>query len=198
MSAQIIAFPFRLFRITTLVGVVLMICASQYSAMGQHPLTRQPGVMTGPPKPVSLAHLYWHFLMYQNHLDTRAMEEASKGKDVSMMRGYLQKAAGLSDTDFAPIRISSARLSGEIKSLNMQALAIQMASQTPTTQSQLKALALEREADINAEVSYLKGTLPSEKTTALEAFLTKFFSPANAVARPPSTIGVQAPAAVQR
>jgi hypothetical protein len=59
-------------------------------------------------------------------------------------------------------------------------------------------LTVQREANINTEVTYLKQTLPPAKVKAFEAFLTQFFSPANASPRPPVAAGQQAPAGVQQ
>ena len=149
-------------------------------------------------RPLSLPHLYWHFLVYVNHLDTKSLEVDAKGKNGQLMRNYLQKRLGFSDAEFAPIRTSSVRLTAEVKVLDMKAVAIHKAGASSSNLNQLKALTIQRESDTYSEISYLKQTLPPDKLKAFEAFLTQFFSPANASPRPPSTNGNQAPAGVQK
>jgi hypothetical protein len=103
------------------------------------------------PRPVSLAHLYWHFLQYQDHLDTRAAAMVAQGHDAGNMRGYLQQRLNLTDSDYVAIRASKKRLVSEIQALDAQARQIVAGGPTPTTRSQLAALTVQREADINAE-----------------------------------------------
>ncbi len=186
--------------LAVLTGFVLTICVQLRPAMGQvNPAQQpQPSSKTTQIRPVSQAHLYWHFLVYQNHLDTKAAEQDSQGKDGGGLRNLLQKEAGLSDADYAPSRISSVRLAAEVKDLDAQAIAIRKIGVPLSNRDHLHALTLQREADITAEISYLKQNLPPDKIRAFEAFLTRFFSPANAVPRPPSSAGPQAPAAVQQ
>lgn len=144
-----------------------------------------------------MAHLYWHFLVYQNHLDTKAAELDAHGKNGNPMRSHLQHILGLSDADYAPIRTSSVRLTAKVKDLDAQAAAIRSAGPSSSSLDQLKALTVQRETDINAEISFLKQTLPPDKIRAFEAFLTQFFSPTNAIPRPPIATGQPAPAAVK-
>ncbi len=175
-------------------------CALLHSAMGQSmPVQlQQPTKKSSQVRPLSLPHLYWHFLVYVNHLDTKSLEVDAKGKNGSLMRNYLQGKLGFSDADFAAIRASSIRLTAEVKDLDAKALAVQKAGASSSNLDQLKALTLKREADINAEMSYLKQTLPPDKLTAFETFMTQFFSPANAAPRPPSMAGKPVSAEVQK
>jgi len=149
-------------------------------------------------RPLSLPHLYWHFLVYVNHLDTKSLEVDAKGKNGKLMRSYLQKRLGFSDAEFAPIRTSSVRLTAEVKDLDAKAVELHKAGLSSSNLDQLKALTIQRESDIYSEMSYLKQTLPPDKIRAFEAFLTQFFSPANASPGPPSITGNQAPAGVQK
>lgn len=191
--------------ISALLGFVLAICGLSHAAMGQAAPapSQQPSSKTTQFKPVSLAHLYWHFLTLQNHLDTKATELESQGKDGSGLRNQLQKTLGWSDTDYAPIRTSSVRLTAKVKDLDVQAVAIRKAGPSSSNYDQLKALTVQREADINSEISYLKQSLTPDKTLGFESFLTKLFSLTNASPRPPlttgklSVTGQQPPAGVQ-
>jgi hypothetical protein len=186
--------------ITRLFGFILMTCFSLHQGMSQgtSPQQPQPSVGLSQFRAVPLAHLYWHFLMYQNHLDTKAEELTAQGKDGSVMHDYLQKKMRLSDADFAPIRTSSVRLTAKIKTLDAQAVAIRATGMTPSSHDQLKTLTAQREANIAAEISYLRQELPPDKINAFETFLTQFFSLANAVPRTSSSPGQLVAPAVQR
>jgi hypothetical protein len=181
--------------IANLLRAVLLTCALLHQAMGQSPQTQQTSNVS--PQPVSLAHLYWHFLVYQNYLDTKAAKQEAQGKDSSWLRNHLQARLGFSDADFAPIRTSSVRLTAEVKALDAQAAAIKAAGTLSASHTQLKALTAQREADINAEIAFLKLTLSPGKIAALETFLKQYFSPKNMVIPSSSTTGQPAPSAVQ-
>ena len=179
----------------TLVTAVLLTIALQDRGVAQ--TTAQQQLQLHPQvKPLSLAHLYWHFLVFQNHLDTKASDLDAHGKDGSKMRGYLQHRLGLSDAQIVAVRVSSGRLTARVKALDAQAATIRAGGHTSTSYAQLSVLTVQREAAINAEISSLKQTLPPAKISALESFLTAFFSASNP-APPPGLSGGQqgAPAA---
>jgi hypothetical protein len=159
----------------------------------------QPRRGTAQLKPLSLSHLYWHFLVYQNHLDTKAAERNSQGQDGSVLRDFLQKKSGLSDADYAPVRASSVRLTAKVKHLDAQAKVIRT-SESPSKSDQLKALNDQRETAINSEIAFLKQNLSPDKIKAFEAFLTQFFSPTKSLNPPPFATGmsIPTPAAVQK
>jgi len=136
---------------------------------------------------VSLSHLYWHFLLYQNHLDSRAAEQAQKGKDGRLLSSHLQTELGFSSVEFGHIRVSSVRLSAKLTALNERAAVI-VAHKDPNGSAQLLALMAERESAINVEVAYLRDALGPSKTATFEAFLIQMFSPKPlAVKVPPSS-----------
>jgi hypothetical protein len=167
------------------------------SASAQQLVQNQPSPTSSAKRtPVTLAHCYWHFLMYQNHLDLKAVEQAAEGKDGTRFSGLLQASLALSDSDFAPIRTSSARLAAEVNALNARAAAI-AAAKNPTGSAQLVALTIERETDINAEVSYIRNTLGTAKTAAFEAFLTQMFAPKTVAIQVPVSSTKPASTAVQ-
>lgn len=163
--------------ISTLLGSILLACALLHPATGQSQQTQQP----------SLAHLYWYFLSYQNHLDRVAAAQEAQGKDGTLLSGIMQVRLGFSDADFAYIRTSSVRLTAEVQALNVQAAAIQAGGATSTSQAQLSALTTQREADISAEISYLQQNLSSAKITTLENFLYQLFSLPNPAGQSSST-----------
>jgi hypothetical protein len=185
-----------------IVGFVMTICMFSSTTMGQAVPTQKRPSSSKPaqskPNPVSLPHLYWHFLVYQNHLDAKATELTAQGKDGSILRDFLQKKSGLSDADFVSVRTSSARLSTKMKYLDTQAAAVQT-SGSLLSHDQLKALTDQRESAINFEIVYLKQNLSPDKIKAFEAFLTQLFSPTNA-STPPSPFATRnpVPLAVQK
>jgi transglutaminase/protease-like cytokinesis protein 3 len=146
---------------------------------------------------VSLAHLYRHFLDYQNHLDAKAAELDAQGGDGSWLRNHLQAALQFSDDDFAQIRQSSARLTAALKTLDEQAVAIWAGGKTPSSHAQQKTLAAQREAVIQSEIDRLAQALSPQKKAALDAFITQLFAPKNLVFQLSST-GSPAPAEVQQ
>lgn len=147
-------------------------------------------------RPVTLEHCYWHFLMYQNHLDSKGAERMAQGQDGRSFSGQLQATLAFPDADFAPIRASSARLAAEVNALNGKAAAI-VAAKSPTSSVQLQALTMEREADINAEVAYLRKALGPAKTAAFEAFIVQMFAPKTVAVQVPVGSSQSTPAAVQ-
>lgn len=179
---------------------------SQPSAIQpQHPF----GV-SGPGNAVPLPHLYYHFLMLQNFLDTKAAALDAKGQDGNFVREDLQKKMGFSDADYAPIYDSAGRLASEIAPLDTQAKAIGDAIRSqrkfgmvPSGSPQpdlerLKALGAERQADINAEIAGLTQSLSAKNKEKLDQFLVVFFAPKtlsihtpSAASQAVSTTGVQ-------
>lgn len=184
--------------ISAFLSIVSLLSTFQYPAMAQSALRPQQTHLRRAAQPVSLAHLYWHFLEYQNHLDTRAAAISAEGKNGSGMRHILQRNLGFSDANFASIRASSVRLTAKVKALDRRAAVIRAGDPSSSNLRQLKALTIERETDINVEISSLKQNLSPAKIAALEAFLTNFFSPNNAVSRPLSPATASASTVVDK
>jgi hypothetical protein len=186
--------------IEALLSAMLLAFALPQLAMGQPILAQlqRPSSRQSQHKPVPLAHLYGHFLVYQNQLDTKAAELEAQGKDGSWLHNHLQQSLGLSDVEFAQIRQSSVRLADKVKALDTQATAIRAAGVSPVGRERLKDLTTQREAAINAEITHLKQTLPPDKIVLFEAFITQFFSPKPIIIQRSSTTGKPIPAAVQQ
>ena len=185
--------------ISTLLGFMLVMCALSGPAVGQRTQVRRQPPSSKPSqiRPVPVEHLYWYFLLFQNHLDTRAAELDAQGKNGTVVRNHLQRSLGWSDADFTPIRASSVRLAAKAKDLHAQNHAILAAGKSSSGPNQLRALASQRDATLNAEVSYLRSTLPPDKVGAFEAFLARLFSQPSATPPPASGNTPGAPAAVQ-
>lgn len=163
-----------------------------HQANGQSVPAQQPASGASlQPKSVPLAHLYLFFLIHQNRLDAKAASEEALGRDGKWFRNHNQASLGFSDADYAAIRTSSVRLAAEIMDLDAQATAVRSAAAPAANSAQLKAWAVEREADVNKEILYLKQTLPPEKIAAFETYITQFFAPKN------TTVPRVSPATIQ-
>jgi hypothetical protein len=121
----------------------------------------------------------------------------AQGKNGTVVRNHLQRSLGWSDADFTPIRASSVRLAAKAKDLHAKNHAILAAGKSSSSPNQLQALASQRDAALNAEVSHLRSTLPPDKVGAFEAFLARMFSQPRATPPPASGNTPGAPAAVQ-
>ncbi len=172
-------------------SISVLACTSSHQAISQSMQTPQQRKISASsqPRPLSLAHLYWHFLVYQNYLDTKAAALEAQGKDGGKIHDDLQTRLRFSDADFAPIRNSSGRLATEVKTLDAKATEIRSAGSFSWTRTELKALTAQREDDINTEIANLTQALSPQKKAALDAFLVDFFSPKKIEYQPPSSNG---------
>lgn len=184
-------------KVTAALALLLLIFASTsqmfcQSSSGQPPQGNQGHKQPGP---VPLPHLYWHFLLYQYHLDAKAAEMEAQGKDGKSLRNHLQAELGFADADYAPLRDSSQRLASELKSLDEQAKSIMANGRSASAVEQMKALKAQREAYIQAEILVIKQQISADRIAVLETFLTQFFSPKNLTAPTSSSSGQQVPVA---
>jgi hypothetical protein len=179
-----------------LVCVMLLTGTFLHQAIGQSISTQPTSNAVSQPKPVSVPHLYWHFLEYQRHLDEVADARQKQGKDGQPVRDCLQNELGFSSVEYAQIHASAQRLTEEIKDINARGKAIGNSGRSAQSagflsagdasagQQQMKALIAEREADINAEIEAINLHLSNEQQVALQTYLVKKFSPSNARFRP--------------
>jgi hypothetical protein len=137
-------------------------------------------------KPVSLQHLYWHFLIHQADLDAFAAKLQEKGDNGNALRNDLQNRLGFSDADYAPIRTSSQRLAAELKLLDEQLKAL---PHSPAGASQAQGLIAQRESCIDNEVYNLSLELSPQNKTALEKFMAQFFAPRRVSVHVPQAAG---------
>jgi hypothetical protein len=128
-------------------------------------------------QPLSVPHLYWHFLIYLNVLDRKADEFTAHGKDHGWLRNDLQTRLQFSDTEFAPIRASSQRLASELVPINQQIQSLQSIQPSASNTAQVKSLINQRELAINNEIANLTQSLSPQKRAKLEAFMAQFFAP---------------------
>jgi DNA-nicking Smr family endonuclease len=157
-------------------------------ATGQVPPAQIAGRAALNAKPVSLPHLYWHFLIYQHHLDQLAIEHEKKGKDGSWLRSYLQTKLSMTSEEFQPIRESADRLDSAITALNAKAKAdVSALNASRSTEGvsswnahhyrhKLKKLTAQREAAINKEIDTLNAALSPEAAQKLQNYIQNTFS----------------------
>jgi hypothetical protein len=151
--------------------------------------------------PVPVPHLYWHFLILQNHLDRVAATHEQRGEDGSALRTYYQTRIGFTDSQFAKVREAGLRLEPELKAIDAEVKAVidtdharhprLLASpkDLPPVPPELAELQLKREQTIEYEVGSLKLALGARQTAKLETFLTREFA-SNVTALP---VGVPRP-----
>jgi hypothetical protein len=145
-------------------------------------------------QPVSLPHLYWHFLIHQNELDVLAAQLTAQGQDGDALRNDFQTQLGFSDADYAPIRTSSQRLAAELAPIDAQLKALKG---SPGSAGQAQALIAQLESYVNNEVYNLSIELPAQNKAALEQFMRQFFAPKSISATLPAASGSAAGQAVQ-
>jgi hypothetical protein len=176
-------------------------------AFAQQPAATPQQNQAQAPKTVPLPHLYWHFLMWQNHLDSAAAEHEKAGRDGAWLRTYVEKRLGFSDAEFAPVRESAQRLQATIAGLDSQAMVIVQkdramyakgllaASDSPPGLPRLRELTQERETAISDEIAQLNAALGPVNSARLRSFIEKSFStnvkavPIQPVLHPPSQPG---------
>jgi len=164
-------------------GFLCLMTASLAFGQGPYPVTA-----SGPSTRVSLPHLYWHFLMYQNHLDQAAAQHEANGKDGTWLSNHFEQKLGFTDAQFAIVRAAAQRLAPEIRALDAQAKAFidadhaanprQPGSRPPSrpTPPQITALMHQHEAVIQQEVTNLKRALGPDLAARLDNFLQTQFA----------------------
>lgn len=167
-------FLLRRLRLPKLAAVLLALCALPLQVTGQA-LQSQPSP-SSQLQPVSLPHLYWHFLIHQSELDAFAAKLTAKGQDGQALRNDMQTRLGFSDADYAPIRTASQQLTAELQPIESQLKALQGSAWSP---NQVRALIAQRETYIRNAVYTLSIELSPQNKAALESFMTAFFAPKN-------------------
>jgi hypothetical protein len=162
--------------------------------------------VAGPAGTVPLSHLYWHFLVYQNHLDQTAAQMEKEGKSGTLVRSFIQTKLNMSDTRFEPIHRASDRLSASLADLNgraqhLRSLYIQskppldgiLSPEQQNLHDQLKKLNVEREELLTEQMNALENELTVDDRTAFREFLTKQIAPGVRVVTPSRPTGQPLP-----
>lgn len=137
---------------------------------------------------VSVAHLYWHLLMWQNHLDQAAANHERAGRDGTWLRTYLQTRLGFNDDQFRPVRLAAQHLQATIAGLNAQAQTIVKqqgvlrderllsASDSHSDLPELTELTQLREAAINRQIAQMNAALGPVNSERLRIFVVRVFA----------------------
>ena len=158
-------------------------CWPQAGVAPQGTIQTRPSVS----EPVSLNHLYWHFLVYQYRLDQLAVEHEKEGQDGNWLRSYLQTRLSMTALEFEPIREAANNLNTNMIPLKAREKAL--VGQFRTTRAQgsataaswretreaLKALSEQRETTIDEQVQALNQALTPSAAQALKVYLDTTF-----------------------
>ena len=137
----------------------------------------------------SLPHLYWHFLLYQNHLDSVAAKREKQGKDGGALRTHFQKKLGFTDGQFQIVRAAGLHLEASLKPIDETARAIAKQdrdwrrvngvsrSVPPPGHAQMQQLRKDHEAAIEAQVVDLNRALGSKSAAKLQSFIETDWAP---------------------
>ena len=141
---------------------------------------------TSTSSPVPLSHLYWHFLMYQHHLDQKADQLEKDGQSGAVVRSFIQSKLNMSDISYEPIHRAADRLSASMVDLNARVQHIRSfykeskpstdGSLTPAQQKlhdQLKEFNDEREEMLTEQMYKLDNELYANDRATLREYLTK-------------------------
>jgi hypothetical protein len=139
---------------------------------------------------VPMHHLYWHFLMYQNHLDVEASQMEKGGQSGKTVRSLIQAKMNMSDDRFAPIHQAAADLSASIGELNARAEKLRAklietnpSKEIPLTPEQeklrsaLQMLNDERETLLLREMNKLDNELSTEDRATFRQFMLHAIAP---------------------
>ena len=193
------------FRIHSVICLVSLLNIASFHSYGQTPI--EPArIASNTSSSVPLSHLYWHFLMYQNHLDQKAAEMEKDGKSGTAVRSLIQTKLSMSDTKFEPFHRASERLSASLANLNSRAqhlrsLYIQssppldgaLSPEQQKLHDQLKELNVEREELLTEQMNALDNELAVDDRAAFREFLAKQIAPAVTVVKPSRPAGQPLP-----
>jgi hypothetical protein len=132
----------------------------------------------------SLDHLYWHFLDLQRHLDATAAEREKANKESRWLKDHFQRELSFSDSDFAIIRVTAAKVDEEGSRLDAQARLVlkqdrasRAAGIVPTgTIPQLQLLSRDRKDMLKVQIGLMNDQLGPAKAKALQSYLTDHFA----------------------
>jgi hypothetical protein len=174
-------------QLARLAGVIALLCLlASPLAFGQ---ANAALPQTGQNARAPLSHLYWHFLLYQAHLDKAAAAREQQGRDGSWLRNHYQQRLGFTDSEYALVRESAVQLESDLKRIDAEVQAVIEADRAqhsrvlgspndlPPVPQRLLELRDERERMIQRDVDSLKGVLGPKLAAKLDSFLESEFAP---------------------
>ncbi len=167
--------------------IAIVIQAHAFAAFAQTTITpvkpapMRRGVMSM--QPIPLNHVYWHFFMYQEHLEKVSAERDKQGKDSSWLRDHFQTSLGFSYRDFNIVRATALYVSQEIMRLNQREKVIIDTDRAamkanplppgvpPPGIAQLKLITLDRENMLNTQIDQMNRALGPVNAEKLKSYL---------------------------
>jgi hypothetical protein len=156
------------------------------SAAGNPTASQVSGPFT--PKRASEAHLYWHFLLYQNYLDRKAIIRQQQGKDGLALRNHFQRRLQFTDAQYEVVRQAGLKLEADLKAESAKAAPIIAQDREwiklhgrsegpPPGHSQVQQLQKEREAVITSAVEQLNQSLGPQNSAKFQTFIDTEWAP---------------------
>jgi hypothetical protein len=156
------------------------------SAAGNPNVSQAPSLFT--PKRASEAHLYWHFLLYQNYLDRQAVIRQKQGKDGLALRDHFQRRLQFTDSQYGVVRQAGLQLEADLKIESAKAAPIialdrqwiklhGRSAGPPPGHSQVQQLQKEREAVITNAVEQLNQALGPQTSAKFQTFIDTEWAP---------------------
>ena len=138
---------------------------------------------------VPLSHLYWHFLLHQNHLDKEAAAREKQEKDGKWLRSYHKQRLGFNDAQFGLVREAATKMEADLRKIDDEAQSIITADRAshprvllnpndlPPIPPRLLQLRDERETAIQRAADNLRANLGNENGAKLDKYLETEFAP---------------------
>ena len=150
--------------------------------LGEAIANAKPGVER---RSIPLDHLYWHFFVYQRHLDQVADLHDQQGKDGRWLRTHFQTELHFSDGEFAAVRTASDSVIPAVTQMNLRAQTIRTADHLARKRreftdpaaspglAELKQLNKDRDDLLHTTVATMNSALGSTKAAVLAEYLQK-------------------------
>jgi hypothetical protein len=173
-------------RLSGILVFILLLGVVSGSAFGEVNVSHSSAQFT--PKRAPESHLYWHFLLYQNHLDRVAAIRDKQGKSGEPLRNHFQQRLHFTDAQFAIVRSEGLRLETELNTVNAKVKPIVAQDREwiklhgrsagpPPGHPQVQQLQKEHEAVIGNSVERLNRALGAETATKFQSFIDIEWAP---------------------
>jgi hypothetical protein len=166
----------------------LLCIAFAGSALGTTTGSHPPSSMQFTPKRAPEAHLYWHFLLYQNYLDRQAVIREQQGKDGQTLRSHFQQRLHFTDAQFGIVRQAGLKLEADLKAVEAKVMPIveqdrqwiKVHGRTdgpPPGHPLVQELQKEHEAIVAGAMEQLNKSLGAENAAKFQTFIDTEWAP---------------------
>jgi len=173
-----------LVRILLLSSVAISVSAQEPTRISVKPVHPK---QAGRPRKATLPEIYEMFFTFAAHVEARAEADIKRGRHMAFYRAHLQKASGLSASEYANVLESAKQFAAvdaetqkQFSELVKQAKAANSgaASRTGLTaanKTQMASLAAQRTTSLTTEIANVRQALGVERADAFETYLrTKY------------------------